>query len=64
VIAGIRTDPEHDAWKAGVMSGAIQLENRHRSVQGSLRQIGGQRGAAKADGRSGGVTVSAAFTMH
>ena len=21
-----RADPEHDAWKAGVMSGAIQLE--------------------------------------
>jgi hypothetical protein len=21
-----REDPEHDAWKAGVMSGAIQLE--------------------------------------
>ncbi len=21
-----KTDPEHDAWKAGVMSGAIQLE--------------------------------------
>jgi hypothetical protein len=21
-----RSDPEHDAWKAGVMSGAIQLE--------------------------------------
>src|SRR6266850_494677 len=33
--------------------------NRHRSVQGSLRQIGGQRGAAKADGRGGGVTVAA-----
>ena len=24
--AGIPADPEHDAWKAGVMSGAIQLE--------------------------------------
>ena len=26
VMPEFRTDPEHDAWKAGVMSGAIQLE--------------------------------------
>jgi hypothetical protein len=26
VMPEFREDPEHDAWKAGVMSGAIQLE--------------------------------------
>jgi hypothetical protein len=26
VMPEFRDDPEHDAWKAGVMSGAIQLE--------------------------------------
>jgi hypothetical protein len=26
VMPEVRSDPEHDAWKAGVMSGAIQLE--------------------------------------
>ena len=26
VMPEFRADPEHDAWKAGVMSGAIQLE--------------------------------------
>jgi hypothetical protein len=26
VMPEFRSDPEHDAWKAGVMSGAIQLE--------------------------------------
>jgi hypothetical protein len=26
VMPEFKTDPEHDAWKAGVMSGAIQLE--------------------------------------
>jgi hypothetical protein len=26
VMPEFRVDPEHDAWKAGVMSGAIQLE--------------------------------------
>jgi len=26
VMPEFRGDPEHDAWKAGVMSGAIQLE--------------------------------------
>ena len=26
VLPEFRDDPEHDAWKAGVMSGAIQLE--------------------------------------
>jgi hypothetical protein len=26
VMPEFRVDPEHDAWKAGVMSGAIKLE--------------------------------------
>ncbi|MEA2921470.1 MAG: hypothetical protein QOF07_1433 [Bradyrhizobium sp.] len=26
VMPEFQTDPEHEAWKAGVMSGAIQLE--------------------------------------